>query len=400
MKRRSRPVARAVLVALTVLTISMANSVAVAAATILESATYLAAPPLDDGWLLSQTQFVGARFRVTATTDVTAVGGHLRGSGTIFAAIERVSEPGAMPISPDCPFPTFSTLPCSQPFSATIATTVFVPPATHADVTVPLSVRLTPGTYALIFGSGYFGAAGFGLMAFTNQDLPAASYFHWRGDPTIAMGWVDGGVHSARFVVVGEVAEDREPPTITCPADVSIDAAVGEMSASVAYEAPAATDDVGIVSLTSTPGSGTAFPAGSTIVTATATDAAGNSASCSFVVSVSLTLLIDVRPGGTPNTIALTTRGSIAVAALAVRAFDPITLDPASLRFGPHGTEAPALRCAAEDVNRDRRADLVCHFDARTAGFAMGDSVGTLRGRTTTGAVAAGTDSVRIVLSD
>src|SRR5205085_4987558 len=79
---------------------------------------------------------------------------------------------------------------------------------------------------------------------------------------------------------------DTQAPTITCPTNT----AVGTTSATgstVAFTTPTVSDNCpGIGSPVCTPASGTNFPVGTTTVTCTVADAAGNTASCSFTVSV------------------------------------------------------------------------------------------------------------------
>lgn len=191
--------------------------------------------------------------------------------------------------------------------------------------------------------------------------------------------------------------EDRESPTITCPANITVFARIGEFDQVVIYLPPTASDNVGVVSLLSTPPSNSTFPVGTTSVVATAADAAGNSASCSFTITVRLALPIDIKPGSSVNSINLVARGTIPVAILAAGAFDPRALDQTSLRFGPTGSEASPLRCVVEDVNGDGRADLLCHFETLAAEFRATDTMGTISGLTSAGTGATGSDFIRIV---
>ncbi|NOT61413.1 MAG: HYR domain-containing protein, partial [Acidobacteria bacterium] len=73
------------------------------------------------------------------------------------------------------------------------------------------------------------------------------------------------------------------PPTITCPAPVSVCVAAGATSSNVTYAAPTATGDG--VTVTCTPASGSSFPLGTTTVTCKATNTGGE-ATCSFTVRV------------------------------------------------------------------------------------------------------------------
>ena len=79
---------------------------------------------------------------------------------------------------------------------------------------------------------------------------------------------------------------DTTNPTITCPANVTVNAAAGATSAVVSYPAPVATDNQPGVTFTCNKASGSSFNVGNTTVTCTATDTSNNTASCSFNVNV------------------------------------------------------------------------------------------------------------------
>src|SRR6185295_6418652 len=84
--------------------------------------------------------------------------------------------------------------------------------------------------------------------------------------------------------------QDTQPPTITCPANIT--AATSQnvcptaVCAVVNFTTPTPTDNCPGANTVCTPPSGTCFPIGTTTVTCTITDASGNSASCSFTVTV------------------------------------------------------------------------------------------------------------------
>jgi hypothetical protein len=78
---------------------------------------------------------------------------------------------------------------------------------------------------------------------------------------------------------------DTIPPDITVPASVAADA-TGPAGAVVSYAASANDDIDGPVAVTCTPSSGTTFAIGTTTVTCTASDTAGNEAGASFDVHV------------------------------------------------------------------------------------------------------------------
>jgi hypothetical protein len=80
---------------------------------------------------------------------------------------------------------------------------------------------------------------------------------------------------------------DNKPPVITgCPSDITINTANGICSAVANWIAPTATDNCTVTSFTSTHTPGANFAKGVTTVTYTATDAAGNTTTCSFTVTV------------------------------------------------------------------------------------------------------------------
>lgn len=76
------------------------------------------------------------------------------------------------------------------------------------------------------------------------------------------------------------------PPQIQCPASICEVAAPGTEEAVVEFDAPDASDNCSGVNVVTVPASGSAFPLGATVVSATATDAAGNTATCEFTVYV------------------------------------------------------------------------------------------------------------------
>jgi hypothetical protein len=79
--------------------------------------------------------------------------------------------------------------------------------------------------------------------------------------------------------------QDTEPPVITCPANITVNAAAGGCTSNVTF-AVTATDNCGSASVSSMPASGFAFPLGTTTVDSTADDGHGNTSSCSFTVTV------------------------------------------------------------------------------------------------------------------
>jgi cell wall-associated NlpC family hydrolase len=118
------------------------------------------------------------------------------------------------------------------------------------------------------------------------------------------------------------------------------------------------------------------------------------------VITPFIPIAIDIKPGSSTNPINPASGGTIPVAILSNASFNvPSAVDTSSLTFGRTGTEQSLAFCdgTGEDVNADGLLDLVCHFYTQKTNFQLGDTAGTLQGRTTSGQVIRGTDSVRIV---
>ena len=127
------------------------------------------------------------------------------------------------------------------------------------------------------------------------------------GTTTVTYNATDGSGNmvTCDFTVT---VEDQEPPTLTCPADITLVANPGECDAVASWEMPIPSDNCVGVSLTSSShDSGTMFPVGTTTVSYTATDAAGNTTDCSFTVTVEdnedpvLTCPINVKVAASNN---------------------------------------------------------------------------------------------------
>ncbi len=79
---------------------------------------------------------------------------------------------------------------------------------------------------------------------------------------------------------------DQTAPVITCPANITVTSPAGSCNAVVNFTVTATDNCNGPVTIVSNPASGFAFPVGITTVTSTATDACGNSSTCTFTVTV------------------------------------------------------------------------------------------------------------------
>jgi HYR domain len=120
----------------------------------------------------------------------------------------------------------------------------------------------------------------------TSADLTFA-YDFTPGDHAIKVTVSDGSL-SATCNTTLTIQKDTENPVIVCPRDITVPADPGSCSAVVTFS-PKATDNCPDVTVVCSPPSGTAFPIGTTPVTGTATDAAGNVSECVFAVTVQVT---------------------------------------------------------------------------------------------------------------
>ena len=117
------------------------------------------------------------------------------------------------------------------------------------------------------------------------------------------------------------------------------------------------------------------------------------------VVPTTITVNIDIKPGGGPNNINPKSNGKIQVAILSTNGFDaPEMVDTESLTFGRTGEEDSLAFCdhKPKDENKDGLKDLICHFNTQDAGFQCHDTLGILKGKTIQGTYIEGSDSVRI----
>jgi hypothetical protein len=106
---------------------------------------------------------------------------------------------------------------------------------------------------------------------------------------------------------------------------------------------------------------------------------------------------IDIKPGGSSNTINPKSHGVIPVAILTTHTFDATAVDPLSVRFGPKGATEVHRKGHVEDVNHDGEPDLVLHFETQATGIACGDTSASLTGETRDGDPIQGSDAIKTV---
>ena len=121
-----------------------------------------------------------------------------------------------------------------------------------------------------------------------NTAITSPRVFPLGTTSVIATALNGAGYDSCSFKVT---VRDVQPPVITCPANITRPNAPGQCGTTVTYAATATDNCTSTVTVTVQPASGSFFPVGTTTVTARATDGSGNTATCSFTVTVN-----DVEP--------------------------------------------------------------------------------------------------------
>ncbi|WP_164011454.1 ELWxxDGT repeat protein [Pyxidicoccus trucidator] len=138
-------------------------------------------------------------------------------------------------------------------------------------------------------------------------------------------------------------APDTTPPTLTCPASMSAEAQSAS-GAQVSYPAATVSDDTpGRPAITYSHASGTVFPFGATSITATATDAYGNTASCAFTVTVQDTTAPGVSCPASVTVDATSSTGAVVsypAATVSDASATQVTYSHASGTLFPPGTTA------------------------------------------------------------
>jgi hypothetical protein len=117
----------------------------------------------------------------------------------------------------------------------------------------------------------------------TTADL-TFTYNFTQGDHAIKVTVSDGYL-SASCDTTYSLQRDTQNPVIVCPRDIALPIDPGFCTA-VATFSPRATDNCPDVNVVCDPPSGAPFPIGSTTVTCTAIDTAGNASDCAFAVTV------------------------------------------------------------------------------------------------------------------
>lgn len=119
-----------------------------------------------------------------------------------------------------------------------------------------------------------------------------------------------------------------------------------------------------------------------------------------FELVQTVTVGIDIKPGGFPNSINTAKKGVIPVAILSTSTFDAADVDPSTVCFGD-AEEASQRDCTVapgtklKDVNADTILDLVLHFNTEQTGIDPGDTQACLTGELFDTTQIEGCDSIK-----
>jgi hypothetical protein len=156
----------------------------------------------DSGTSITPAQFVGWRFSIDEPLRVERVGGHIHSDpfqeGEIFAAIVQLDALDAVPHG--------------APFTEeeVVAHTTFRANFPSDEYMTPLSATLEAGSYALVFGTGFFGAEGFAALPnpLDQPDIPPtdiSSFIFWsRPRPDAEFEWRLNLASHMRVLIEGQ----------------------------------------------------------------------------------------------------------------------------------------------------------------------------------------------------
>ena len=182
--------------------------------------------------------------------------------------------------------------------AAPVTRTVNVVDTTAPVVTPPAAVTLYTGGGASscnvtvsnldgTLGTASASDACQGGLPATRSGVPSGNVFN-VGQTTLTYSATDAHGNTGTATQVVTVI-DNTPPAISCPANITVYLPLhtSATSTAVSYTAPVGTDNCGSTTAqTAGLPSGSQFPVGTTTNTFTVTDASGNTASCSFNVTV------------------------------------------------------------------------------------------------------------------
>ena len=240
----------------------------------------------------------------------------------------------------------------SKPCSFTITVTDQAPPVVSCPANIVKSTDpnqcSTTATYTVTATDGCDGPL-------TPTCDPVSGSSFPKGVTTVTCTATDSSKNtgSCSFTVT---VNDTQPPSITCPANISKPADPNQCSTVVTYAAPTVSDNCpGLGAPNCSPASGSSFPTGTTTVMCTVTDSSNNTASCSFTVTVndtqppSITCPANITKPTDPNQCAAVTTYPAPTVSDNCPGIGAPTCSPASGSAFPKGTTT--VVCAVTDAS-------------------------------------------------
>jgi hypothetical protein len=150
------------------------------------------------GLSIYQDQFLGARFELSSGATIDGVGGHMFRTGIgnleLFGALVALTSLDDVPDSVNLSTPDV------------LAFTTFEPPVQSNDVIAPIGpIDVPAGYYAVVFGSGLFGATGTGGAPDNNAPNDATALYNLKYQA--GFGWDRIGNRGVRFTAYGTIPE-------------------------------------------------------------------------------------------------------------------------------------------------------------------------------------------------
>jgi large repetitive protein len=267
------------------------STIALGAATVTCSATDKAGNTANRTFVVTVVDTTPPALSLPATITAEASGS--AGAGVTYTATAADAVDGSRPVT--CSPASGSnfaigttTVTCAasdtRGNTATSSFTVTVQDTTKPSLTLPAAITVE--------ATGLFGAAVpyvvgatdvvDGAVAVTCSSASSAPFALGTTVVTCTATDTHGNTASGSFAVT---VVDTTPPSLTVPADMTVEA-TGPSGATVSYSTSAMDLVNGTITPSCAPASGSTFPLAATMVTCAATDAAGNTASKSFHVTV------------------------------------------------------------------------------------------------------------------